>query len=180
NTTEGNPCIAAQYLLAPKFKLNTPRPVSNAASIVLKPATGEVLAMVGSLDYWNKGIDGNFNAALGQRQPGSAFKPIVYVTAFATGRYTPATMVLDVPTTFTQGLPAPYAPKNEDDQFHGVLSVREALANSYNVPTVRVLGDVGLGQVIRRAHQLGINSLNGSLDQYGLALALGSGEVSLM
>src|SRR5207247_7972697 len=97
NTSEGNPCIAAQYLLAPKFKLNTPRPVSNAASIVLKPATGEVLAMVGSLDYWNAAIDGNFNAALGLRQPGSAFKPIVYVTAFASSRYTPATMVLDIP-----------------------------------------------------------------------------------
>ncbi len=181
NTSDSKPCMAAQYLLAPpRFKLNTPRPVSNAASVVLKPATGEILAMVGSLDYWNAAIDGNFNAALGLRQPGSAFKPIVYVTAFASSRYTPATMVLDIPTTFTQGVNTPYTPRNDDNQFHGPVSVREALANSYNIPTVRVLSDIGLGQVIRRAHQLGINSLNGNLDQYGLALALGSGEVSLV
>ncbi len=179
NTNEGKPCVAAQYLVTPpKLKLSTQRNVTNAASVVLKPSTGEILSMVGSLDYWNTGIDGNYNVALSLRQPGSAFKPILYVTAFS-GKYTPATMVLDVPTTFDQG-GTPYTPKNEDDQFHGVMSVREALANSYNIPAVQVLANVGIGQVIRRAHQLGINSLNDSLDKYGLALALGSGEVSLL
>src|SRR5205085_1330912 len=91
----------------------------------------------------------------------------------------PATMVMDVPTTFNQD-GTDYVPKNEDDQFHGLMSVRDALANSYNIPAVQVLSDIGIGQVIRRAHQLGINSINGNLDQYGLALALGSGEVSLL
>ncbi len=181
NTNDGKTCAAAQYLVAPpKLKLSTSRNVTNAASIMLKPSTGEILSMVGSLDYWNAAIDGNFNAALGLRQPGSAFKPVVYVTAFALAKYTPASMVLDIPTTFTQGGGTPYTPQNDDDQFHGPVSVRDALANSYNIPTVRVLADIGLGQVIRRAHQLGINSLNGSLDQYGLALALGSGEVTLL
>ena len=180
NTTQGQPCVAAQYLPTPPgLKLNTQRNVTNASVVVMKPSTGEILSMVGSLDYWNASIDGNYNAALGLRQPGSAFKPIMYVTAFASTKYTPATMVEDVPTTFNQdGIP--YAPKNEDDKFHGVMSVRAALANSYNIPAVDVLNHVGIGQVIRRAHQLGINSLNNSLDQYGLALALGSGEVSLL
>jgi membrane peptidoglycan carboxypeptidase len=180
NTTDGKPCTAAKFLpTPPKIKLGKARNVTNAATIAMRPSTGEILSMVGSLDYWNAGIDGNFNASLGLRQPGSAFKPITYVTAFASLKYQPATMVMDVPTTFNQD-GTDYVPKNEDDQFHGLMSVRDALANSYNIPAVHVLGDIGIGQVIRRAHQLGINSLNGSLDQYGLALALGSGEVSLL
>lgn len=179
-TTSGKPCTAAQYLITPpNFKLGTPRNVTNASSLVLKPASGEVLSMVGSLDYYNAGIDGNFNATLAQRQPGSAFKPFTYVTAFAINRYMPASMVMDIPTTMDQG-GNPYTPRNEDGQFHGLMSVRDALANSYNIPAVQVLSNVGIGQVIRRAHQMGINSLNGNLDQYGLALTLGSGEVSLM
>ncbi|MCC7448838.1 MAG: transglycosylase domain-containing protein [Anaerolineae bacterium] len=181
NTTNGKPCDAAQYLITPpRFKLGTQRNVTNAAALVIKPSTGEILSMIGSLDYWNAGIDGNFNAALGLRQPGSAFKPFTYVTAFASKKYTPATMLLDIPTTFNPNSSTPYTPRNEDEQFHGPVSVREALANSYNIPAVQVLANVGIGQVIRRAHQLGINSINGSLDQYGLALTLGSGEVSLL
>ncbi|MEP7287108.1 MAG: transglycosylase domain-containing protein [Chloroflexota bacterium] len=180
NTGAGKPCAAAQYLVTPpNLKLGVPRNVTNAATLLIKPSTGEIMSMVGSLDYFNAGIDGNFNAALAQRQPGSAFKPFTYVTAFSLNKYMPATMVMDIPTTFDQG-GLPYTPKNEDNQFHGIMSVREALANSYNIPAVQVLSNVGIGQVIRRAHQLGINSLNGPLDQYGLALALGSGEVSLL
>jgi membrane peptidoglycan carboxypeptidase len=180
NTNDGKPCVAAQYLInPPKIKMSTPRNVTNAASVVLNPATGEILSMAGSIDYWNVGIDGNFNVAISPRQPGSAFKPIVYVTAFSLAKYMPATMVADVPTTF-DNFGQPYTPRNEDGQFHGLMSVREALANSYNIPTVQVLANVGIGQVIRGAHRLGINTLNERVDQYGLSLALGSGEVTLL
>lgn len=183
NTTHGQNCLAAQYLPKPlNFDYGVPRNVTNSASVIIRPETGEILAMVGSLDYYNNGIQGNFNvAAQGLRQPGSAFKPFVYLTAFATPNldYTPAKMVLDVPTTFTRdGIP--YTPKNEDDQFHGVMSVRAALANSYNIPAVRTISEVTPAQVILRARQLGINTLTRQPDDYGLALALGSGEVTLL
>jgi membrane peptidoglycan carboxypeptidase len=180
NTSDGKPCLAAKYLpTPPNLKFGVSRNITNAASVMIRPATGEVLAMVGSLDYWNPGIDGNYNAALGLRQPGSTFKPFVYITAFALKNYMPSTMVLDVPRTFDQG-GVPYTPKNEDNQFHGPMTIRSALSNSYNIPVVQVIGDVGVGQVIRRAHQMGINSLDDSIDHYGLALALGSGEVRLL
>ena len=109
--------------------------------------------MAGSIDYWNVGIDGNFNVAISPRQPGSAFKPIVYVTAFSLAKFMPATMVSDVPTTF-DNFGQPYTPRNEDGQFHGLMSIREALANSYNIPTVQVLANIGIGQVIRGADRL--------------------------
>lgn len=182
NTSDGKPCVAAGYLPAlPQFDLNRARPVTNAAAVVMRPATGEILAMIGSVSYWDAGIQGNFNAALGLRQPASTFKPFVYVTAFTSGEvpFTPATMVLDIPTTFTQS-GVQYTPKNEDNQFHGPMSVREALANSYNIPVVRVLAEVGITNVIRRARQLGLSSLNATQDGAGLALALGAGEVTLV
>ncbi len=154
--------------------------MTNAATLVMRPSTGEILSMVGSLDFWNIGIDGNFNAAVNAlRQPGSAFKPFVYVTAFALRKYMPASMVLDVPTTFNSG-GTNYTPVNEDRTFHGPMNLRKALANSYNIPAVQVLANIGIGNVLRTSRQLGINSLRSNLDQYGLALALGSAEVSLL
>lgn len=180
STAAGQPCTAAQYLLAPpNFNLATPHNVTNSAVVVVRPNTGEILSMIGSVDYFDAAIQGNYNAALGLRQPGSAFKPFVYVTAFASNqnRYTPATMLLDVPTKFNNGT---YVPKNEDDKFHGPVTIREALANSYNIPAVSVINDISVGQVIRTARQLGIMSLKARLEQYGIALALGSSEVSLV
>src|SRR5690606_13845620 len=110
------------------------RNVSNASVMALDPRTGEIKAMVGSLDYWNEDIDGSFNVVVdGLRQPGSAFKPFTYLTAFSQG-YTAATMVLDVETDF--GTPyngIAYVPQNYDRRFHGPMRVRQALANSYNV-----------------------------------------------
>ncbi len=181
NTSAGTRCAAAALLPTPAdpFKLRVRRNVTNAASVTLRPATGEIVSMIGSLDYWNPGIDGNFNVALGERQPGSTFKLFTYLAAFAQGM-TPAQLVYDVPTSFDQGSGIPYQPTNEDRKFHGPLSLRAALANSYNIPAVTVLGQVGIADVIRKAHLLGINSLNGSLDQYGLSLTLGSAEVSLL
>jgi membrane peptidoglycan carboxypeptidase len=102
NTGEGKACVAAQYLVSPsKLKLGVQRNVTNAASLVIQPSTGEILSMVGSLDYWNVAIEGNFNAALGQRQPGSAFKPFVYTD----GVHAPPVRQrrwYSTPTTFNQ------------------------------------------------------------------------------
>lgn len=183
NSGEGKPCLAAEYLtVPPNLRLGVPRNVTNAASVIIRPQTGEILAMVGSLDYYNSRIQGSFNvAAQGLRQPASAFKPFVYVAAFAApdSPFTPATMLLDIPTTFEQD-GTTYTPRNEDGQFRGVVTVREALANSYNVPTVRTLSAITIGQVIRTARQLGLNTLNRPLDEYGLSLALGSAEVTLL
>ncbi len=186
NTTAGTPCAAASYLppVAPEM-VGVDREVNNAAVVVIRAETGELLSLVGSVDFWNEGIQGNYNAALAQRQPASAFKPIVYTAAFLQGPLpgypngvTAATMTYDVPTEFDNG-GQPYTPVNIDRQYHGPMSVRDALANSYNVPPVQLVNLIGIGPVIRTAHRLGIRSLNQS-SQYGLALALGSGEVSLL
>ena len=178
--SNGEPCHAAAYLppLAPE-DVGIDHNANNVAVVVLNARTGEILAMVGSRDYWDEEIDGNFNAALGLRQPGSAFKPLVYVTAFAQG-YTPATMTLDVRTPFSLGGGPPYVPENFDGRYHGVGTIRWALGNSYNVPAVQVLSWVGIDETLRTAHRMGINSLNMDPSQYGLSLALGSGEVSLI
>jgi hypothetical protein len=117
----------------------------------------------------------------GLRQPGSAFKPFTYLTALSQG-YTAATMVLDVETDF--GTPyngVAYVPQNYDRPFHGPMRIRQALGSSYNVPAVEVMSWVGVNNVMRTAHSLGITSLEGSpVDQYGLSLTLGGGEVRLL
>ncbi|MGD8586317.1 MAG: transglycosylase domain-containing protein, partial [Chloroflexota bacterium] len=157
--------------------------VDNAAVIALDPTTGEIRAMVGSVDYWDESIDGSFNVAVdGQRQPGSSFKPFTYLTALSQG-YTPATMVLDVETDFgpqaeTSGVA--YVPQNYDRDFHGPMSLRQALANSFNIPAVEVMSWVGVDKVIRTAHSLGITTLDRGASAYGLPLTLGGGEVKLL
>ncbi|HSM56307.1 MAG TPA: transglycosylase domain-containing protein [Candidatus Sulfomarinibacteraceae bacterium] len=155
------------------------RNVNNAAVVALDPRTAEIKVMVGSLDYWNESIDGSFNVAVdGLRQPGSAFKPFTYLTALSQG-YTAASMVLDVETDF--GTPydgVAYVPQNYDRTFHGPMRLRQALANSYNVPAVEVTSWVGVNNVIRTAHSMGITSLNDN--SYGLSLTLGGGEVRLI
>jgi penicillin-binding protein 1C len=152
------------------------RDVSNAAIVVMDPRTAEILVMMGSLDYWDKEIDGEVNNALAENQPGSSFKPFTYLTAFAQG-YSPADMVMDVRTTFLNPL---YTPENYDRRYHGPQRLRQALARSYNIPAVKVLDWVGVGNVIKTAHRLGINTLNRDLDYYGLSLTLGGGEVTLL
>ncbi len=155
------------------------RNVSNAAVVVIKQSTGEVLAMLGSLDYFNDNIDGKFNVALGLRQPGSAFKPITYLELLRQGA-SPATLFWDVRTAFDVGGELPYIPENYDRKYHGPVLMREALARSYNIPAVDALNRAGIGNVIRLAHQLGINDLDRGLQFYGLALTLGGGEVKLL
>jgi hypothetical protein len=116
---------------------------NNAALVAIRPETGEVLAMVGSLDYRNEEIRGQVNMALAPRQPGSSIKPLVYAAAMADG-WTPATLIWDVETEFPDGANPPYVPKNFDDEFHGPVRVRPALGNSYNIPAVKALEYVGV------------------------------------
>jgi membrane peptidoglycan carboxypeptidase len=159
------------------------RKVSNAAVVSIRPRTGEVLAMVGSLDYWDQEIDGKFNVALAERQPGSSFKPYTYVTAFAQG-YTPATMLMDMHTCPNPNDPS-WCPENYPDYqgnrpYHGPVLLRRALACSYNIPAVRLMQMVGVGDVIKTSHAIGITTLRRDLDYYGLSLTLGGGEIRLI
>lgn len=154
--------------------------LTSAAVVVMQPQTGQVLAMVGSVDYNDATIDGQVNMAVRPRQPGSAIKPITYAAAFEEG-LTPATIVWDIPTTFPLEGDQTYKPTNYDDRFHGPLRLRDALANSYNVPAVKVLKEIGLQTLVDKAHAMGITGLQRDpYRYYGLSLTLGGGEVSLL
>ncbi len=156
--------------------------VNNAAVVVLDPATGEILAMVGSADYFNESIDGAVDMALALRQPGSAFKPFLYAQALdpqGATHWTAATPMLDVSTTFPTHEGTAYTPKNYDGREHGLVPVRQALASSLNIPAVLTLQQVGIANTIHFAEQLGITSL-GDPDEYDLSLSLGGGQMSLL
>ncbi len=152
---------------------------SNAAVVAIKNDTGEILSMVGSLDYNDDEIDGQVNVATSQRQPGSSFKPYVYLTALQQGQ-TPATMIMDVEATFPQSDGSYYRPENYDRRYHGPSSLRDSLARSYNIPAIKVMQDVGVADALRTAHRMGINGLDRGLNYYGLNLVLGGGEVTLL
>jgi 1A family penicillin-binding protein len=150
---------------------------TNGAAVVLDVETGEILAMVGSADFNDEAISGQVNMALQPRQPGSAIKPLTYLAAFERG-WTPATLVMDVPVEYPDGAGGVYRPVNYDGRFRGPVLVREALANSLNIPAVKALEFVGTPALKEMAQRLGITTL--TQDDYGLSLALGSGEVSLL
>ncbi|MHB1357940.1 MAG: transglycosylase domain-containing protein, partial [Anaerolineae bacterium] len=152
--------------------------VRNGAVVVIEPRSGAIRALVGSPNYLADKVDGAFNAALALRQPGSALKPIMYAAAFASG-LSPATMIADVPTSFTTAEGQPYSPQNYDRRFHGPVLLRQALACSYNVVAVKVLDQLGFGAFTSLAQRMGISSLNDA-SRYGLALTLGGVEVSLL
>ena len=153
---------------------------TNAALVAIDPKTGEVLAMVGSRDYFEVENDGNFNVATqGKRQPGSSFKPFVYAVGFETG-YTDKTTLWDVVTNFGRGgNNKDYIPHNYDLKERGPISVRLALANSLNIPAVEMLYLVGPANVINRAREFGYTTLKDA-SQYGLSLVLGGAEVTLL
>ena len=156
--------------------------VNNAAVVVLDPRTGEILALVGSADYFNESIDGAVNMAISPRQPGSAFKPLIYAAAFdpqSSSPWTAATPILDVQTVFTGQDGKSYIPQDYDTLEHGIMPARVALASSLNIPAVATLNKVGVGNMVSLAHRLGIASL-GDPNEFDLSLALGGGQMSLL
>lgn len=162
----------------------------NASLVAIDPKTGQILAMVGSRDYFDKNIDGNFNVATANRQPGSAFKPFIYATAFNKG-FTPETVLFDLPTEFQstcnaygQALPGYrqsdcYMPDNYDNKTVGPISLRNALAQSRNIPAVKLFYLSGLKDSLKTAEDMGISTLK-DISRYGLTLVIGGGEVTLL
>ena len=182
----------AQRLVTEQVALLVDKNAHNGALVTIKPSTGEILAMVGSPDFNNEAISGQINMADSPtRQPGSSIKPVNYVAAFEKG-WTPATLIWDVPSEFPpSGDPndtrEPYRPVNYDGRFHGPVTVRTALSNSFNMPAVKTLNFVGIYDnpntpekdgMIAMAERLGITSF--TRPDYGLALTLGGGDVSLL
>lgn len=153
--------------------------VQNGAAIILDPHTGEILAMVGSPDFYDSSSQGQVNATLALRQAGSAIKPLTYAAALECG-WTAATPIQDEPVSFATRDGRPYTPENYDRTYHGTLSLRQALATSSNVAAVRVLDAIGIPAFLDMAQRLGITTLSDRPGVYGLALTLGSGEVSLL
>jgi membrane peptidoglycan carboxypeptidase len=181
----------AQEIVQSQVESLADRNATDGALVAIKPGTGEILAMVGSADFYNEEIDGQVNMAIRPRQPGSSIKPITYTAAFEKG-WTPATLIWDVYSEFPpSGNPndprQPYKPKNYDRRFHGPVTVRYALANSYNIPAVKTLNFVGVYDdpltpeedgFVSVAERMGITTLTSQ--EYGLALTLGGGEVTLL
>ncbi len=152
--------------------------VTNGAALVTRPGTGEVLAMVGSKDYFDQDIDGNVNLTTSRRQPGSSIKPINYAVGLMKG-YTAATPFVDEPICFPGGPDGKqYCPMNYDFGWHGVQPMRYALGNSFNIPAVKMLELNGIDSMLATASAMGITTLTDA-NRYGLALTLGSGEVMM-
>lgn len=153
---------------------------NNGAMVVMRPWTGEVLCMVGSADFNDASISGQVNFATGLIQPGSSMKPLAYAAAFENG-WNPATVIMDVPTTWEVPGQEDYEPNNYTKQFYGAVSVREALANSFNIPAVKATDYAGVQGVMDVAGRMGLaNSLGNDAGFYGVSLGLGSGEVQLL
>ncbi len=160
--------------LEPRFDL------SNAALVALKPGSAEVLAMVGSADFADAAIDGQVNVVLRQRQPGSALKPLIYAAAFDANLVSPATLLWDLSVTYPVTGAQPYTPRNYDSKLRGPVTVRMALANSLNVPSVKLMEGLGLPRFVAAANRMGVASLSEEdITRAGLAMTLGGSEVTL-
>lgn len=157
--------------------------ITNGAVLVENPNSGEILAMVGSKDFFADDIDGQVNVVLSKRQPGSAIKPVTYAAAFRQG-YTPAAMLVDAKTIFDSGDPdKPYQPENYDGKFHGPVQLRYALGSSLNLPSVKLLQLVGLKNMLSLANDMGLATLEptaANMKRFGLSVTLGGGEVRLL
>ncbi|MBI4130113.1 penicillin-binding protein [Candidatus Roizmanbacteria bacterium] len=169
---------SVQTIVSEEVEKLAPLMVTNGAALVTDPSSGQILAMVGSVDYFNLEKDGNVNVTLTPQQPGSAIKVITYVTALSHG-FTAATILQDSPIAYAVPGNPTYAPVNYDGRFHGFVPLRYALGNSYNVPAVRTLAKIGIPAMIAQGKQMGITSWNDP-SRYGLSLTLGGGEVTMI
>lgn len=149
--------------------------IKNGSVVVVKNKTGEVLALVGSRDFFDKADGGQVNGAFARRSPGSTLKPFLYALALDKGIVTPATAILDIPLRFSD-----YSPKNFDEKFRGIVSMEEALVNSLNMPSVFIEREIGGISFYRLLLKLGFSTLDKGFSHYGLSLILGGGEVRLI
>lgn len=152
--------------------------VGNGAAIITNPKTGEILAMVGSKNYFDTEAEGNVNVTLSKRQPGSSIKVVTYAAALENG-YTAATLIDDAPVTYNIPGSTPYKPVNYDSRFHGLTPLRYALGNSYNIPAVKTINAIGVDTMVQKARAMGINSWTDDRP-YGLAVTLGAAEATIL
>jgi 1A family penicillin-binding protein len=167
----------AEQVVADQIAALQDKNVKNGALLAMDPRTGEILAMVGSPDFGNDEIGGQINMTLRPRQTGSVIKPFTYLAAFEKG-WSPATVLWDTPVQYTDAAGNVYQPRNYDGTFHGPQTVRSSLANSYNIPAVKTLVDVGIPNFLAVMRRLGVDTL--TRPDYGPALTLGGGEVPLI
>jgi 1A family penicillin-binding protein len=157
--------------------------ITNGAAMAIDPQSGEILAMVGSKDYFAKDYDGKYNVTTALRQPGSAIKPVTYVTAFKKG-YTPSTVIVDAETDFPGGVgQKPYHPKNYTLKEYGPVQLRYALGNSLNITSVKLLAKTGVRDMLSTAYDMGLTTLEPTQEnqsRFGLAVTLGGAEVRLL
>lgn len=175
--------LAEQLARQHVSQIDPAKNLTNAALVAMKPGTGEILAMVGSVDYQNEAIDGHVNVTLTPQQPGSSIKPLTYALALSPvdggePRWTAADILWDVEVDYEQFNGETYSPVNYDGRFHGPVRLRDALANSYNIPAVLLLQDVGVPRLLEFGRALGLGTWTGDSSNYGLSLTLGGGEVT--
>lgn len=167
----------AEKIVADEVQNNERLHLTNGAALIAAPATGDIIAMVGSKDY-EDGQSGNVNLTTSLRQPGSSIKVVTYATALSSG-FTPATILDDTPAVFTSPGSPPYIPVNYDGKFHGKVTLRSAFANSFNLPAIKTLNKVGIPSMVETARKMGIKSW-GDPNQYGLSLTLGAAETTML
>jgi len=167
----------AQTIVTEEINNLFPLNITNGAALITHPKTGEILAMIGSRNYFDTEHDGQVNLTTSLRQPGSSIKPVNYSFALENG-YTAASVIQDTPVVYDIPGSKPYAPVNYDSRFHGNVTLRTALANSYNIPAVKVLASYGVDKMIAQGEKLGITTWN-QPERYGLSLTLGGAEIKM-
>ncbi len=170
----------AQQAMAQQVARLSGNNVTNGAVIIIQPTTGQILGMVGSVDYYNDAIDGRVNVTTSLRQPGSTMKIFTYSAALEAGVISPGSVIWDTPTLMRPEYPEGTPPRNYDGTYHGPMSLRPALANSYNIPALQTMRLVGVDYWLNFANRLGMTSFGTDASRYGISLTLGGGELSLL